>query len=267
MNEPLISVIIPAYNAENTIGKIVKSVLEQPHKNIELIVVDDGSKDGTVDVLNALKDRRMKIVRQKNGGVSAARNTGIENAKGEYVMFFDADDDIEQSMIPDMAAAMGAHGVDVVVCGNKMNDKRTMPAFSGEIKDGLREHVLQSILRGGLLYSPWNKIYKMSIIKKNNLRFASEMRFGEDLVFNLGYFEYVKSICYLQKALYIYARSESGASFTSAAFSGDRRLMYRAVKRFVGKARGAKANVLMLAIRARWGLSVEKARIKKRMHG
>ena len=267
MKEPLVSIIMPAYNVEKTIGVIVKSVLGQPYKNIELIVVDDGSKDKTGKILSKFDDKRLRVVKRANGGVSVARNTGIAHANGEYVMFFDADDDIGPGIIQEMVDAMRKNKVDIVVCGNWMNGKQVLPPYTGKVKQDLKSHILLSIARGGLLYSPWNKIYKMDIIRRGRIEFVPKVRFGEDLMFNLAYFEHVKNMYYLKKALYKYNYSYQGASFTSAALKSDRKTMYGAIKYFAGKSRSLSMIVAMCLIKLRWGLSVQKAKIKKRLHG
>ena len=100
MDEKLVSVIIPAYNIEDYIGRCLDSIISQTYKNLEIIVVDDGSRDRTGEILDnyAKKDRRIKVIHKENGGVSSARNKGIEVAEGDYIGFIDGDDLIEPEM-------------------------------------------------------------------------------------------------------------------------------------------------------------------------
>ena len=115
---PLVSIIIPAYNVENTIENCIKSIRIQTYDKIEIIVVDDGSSDCTYNVVNMLaeNDKRVKIFRQSNKGVSAARNRGIQEATGEFIIFVDADDSIMINMIEILINKQREFNVDLVQC-------------------------------------------------------------------------------------------------------------------------------------------------------
>ena len=122
MDEKLVSVIIPAYNIEDYIGRCLDSIISQTYKNLEIIVVDDGSRDYTGEILDnyAKKDRRIKVIHKENGGVSSARNKGIEAAEGDYIGFIDGDDLIEPEMYKTLVDLLEEENADIAHCGYQM---------------------------------------------------------------------------------------------------------------------------------------------------
>ena len=114
--EPLVSVVIPSYNRASVLEASVRSVLNQSYRNLELIVVDDGSKDNTREVLEAIGDERVRYVYQDNAGACAARNHGVSEAKADYIAFHDSDDIWHADKLEKQMAAMAEHGADVVIC-------------------------------------------------------------------------------------------------------------------------------------------------------
>ncbi|MFV0484950.1 MAG: glycosyltransferase family 2 protein [Candidatus Saccharimonadales bacterium] len=261
MKNVAISIIIPAYNAEKTIGRIIEKTLNQPYRNIELIVVNDGSKDRTEEVVGGyMGDKRLIAISQANRGASAARNAGIRMATGKYIMFFDADDDVVSTMIEKMFDAAEKNGECLVVCATKFGEKRVLaPEKGGIVRESIKKHVVGSILKDGLLYSPCNKIYRNDVVKKNQIVFDEKIKYGEDLIFNLAYFAQMKSIYYIKEPLYIYEYSKNGSSATTAASGAYRKAMYKALVGYVG----GEGNKIQLAlIRLRWRLSVLKAKVR-----
>lgn len=114
---PTVSVIIPAYNAARTILRCVNSVLEQSFKDVECIVIDDGSSDNTAEILGGIGDERLRYIHKENGGVSSSRNRGLDEAKGEYICFMDADDYQSDQALSQLVSAMRMNDVDLVVAG------------------------------------------------------------------------------------------------------------------------------------------------------
>ena len=266
IKKPLISIIIPAFNSEKTIDKIILDVLAQEYKNIELLVIDDGSKDSTLDLIKKhQKDARLKVISQHNQGVSAARNVGLQLASGEYVMFFDSDDRISKDMISGMMGAIIKNPESLIVCGFKYNGKNLLPKHSGLISKNFVKHVLVSILESGILYSPCNKIYRLDIIKNHKILFPIGVKFGEDLIFNLAYLSFNNSVFYIKKPYYIYEKSDSGSSANSASSQKDRNSMFAGLKKFVKASGQNKYPTLMQLIRLRWLVSVQKTKIIKRI--
>ena len=119
MKSSLVSVIVPVYNTGKVAKKVIRQLLEQSYQNIEIVVVDDGSTDDSLVRLQELaaKDKRVKLIHQKNAGVSAARNAGIERARGEYMVFVDSDDEVRPGFIEKLVEAMSDPGVAVALTG------------------------------------------------------------------------------------------------------------------------------------------------------
>ena len=105
----MISVVIPLYNKEASIAQSLKSVLSQEYDDFEVVIVDDGSTDGSVGVVEAINDPRIRLIKQENGGPSKARNTGVKNAKGEWILFLDADDELEPDALEYFAKNINKH--------------------------------------------------------------------------------------------------------------------------------------------------------------
>ena len=230
--------------------------------------MDDGSTDETLEVLEQyLSDRRVSIIAQANRGPSAARNAGIRMARGEYLMFFDSDDDVESDILEKMVAAAKNNPGALVICGKQIGEKKLLPDKNGLIKDNVKEHVANMVLKNGLLYAPWNKIFRTRVIQRNSLTFPENVKYGEDLIFNLAYLEHMDSIFYIRQALYKYNLSSSGLSAKSASEEKYRKQMMAALRRYIGNDMTAKIAAIIQLIKIRWGLSVGKAQLLRRIRG
>lgn len=210
INEPLISVIVPAYNAEKTVAKCIKSIQKNTYKNLEIIVVNDGSKDKTREAVEALcEDRRIILINKKNGGVSRARNTGIDIAKGEYIAFIDSDDYISEDYFEKLITPCIENNADVSCCvyqmvdpkGNKIkhNRKKITDEFfitPQQIADNYFE-----CLDMGFVNFVF-RIYKKSAVE--NIRFSETLKWGEDGSFNLELFKKSNKIFVSPKEMYFY---------------------------------------------------------------
>lgn len=211
----LVSIIIPAYNVEKYVEKCVLSALNQSYENIEVIVVNDGSTDNTLDILNKIPESdKLKIITKNNGGVSAARNTGIESAHGDYVVFVDGDDYIASDFVEYMLSLAIDTKCDFCLstdCYSKKDDIQSQP---------LHEEVISPEDAVALLISPrvivgcWNKIYSMSFIKKHNLRFSTELFYGEGLNFIIQCAQKSENIGVGNKKVYYYRRNNMGSATT-----------------------------------------------------
>lgn len=176
MGEKLVSIIIPVYNAEKYISRCLDSIINQSYKNIQIIVIDDGSTDKGVLILDKYKedDNRISVYRTENRGVSYARNLGIEKAKGEYFVFVDADDFVQKDMIEKMYYRLLSDGSDICVCnvwrtnGDKSkiqsNRKDEQIVLFNSIEK--EEYMITFLLRQVHAYCVWNKMYKRSLIDK-----------------------------------------------------------------------------------------------------
>lgn len=220
---PQISVIIPVYKVEQYIKKCLDSVLNQTLLDTEIIIVDDGSPDNCYEIIKEYSeiDCRVKIVRKDNGGLSSARNAGLDIATGEYIAFVDSDDWIEPDMLECMYEAASNCGADVVICNYRMiyDDKVKDRAFklANETinieKIGLPEYFYKYFFPSIHGHAVWNKIYKRDIIEKNSLRFENNREiFSEDLLFNLYIFCHIKKICSVDGIFYNYFQRNGSLS-------------------------------------------------------
>lgn len=175
-NTPLISIILPVYNAEKYIERALKSLVNQSYKNIEILCIDDGSKDNSYNIIKEFKDERIKLFKQENSGPAKARNVGLSNSKGEYIMFCDADDWYEPNMCELMLETLINQNVDFVVCGcNVVNTYNTSVRHKWELKYyevKFRGYCNIGIYEFLMLNSMlWNKIFKKKIIDKYGIKF------------------------------------------------------------------------------------------------
>lgn len=204
----MISIIVPVFNAAKYLVRCVDSIKQQSMKEWELILVNDGSSDSSGSLCDELakKDSRIKVIHQKNQGVSSARNAGLDMASGEYIMFVDADDWVESTLCETLIT----HSVetDVVISGfyYVTESGRRENIFSrSHLKisiDGQFPFYFDELYEKNLLNSPWAKLYRRSLI--GNQRFSKEVALGEDLLFNLEYLKKCTSIKVVQFAGYDY---------------------------------------------------------------
>ncbi|MGN1420913.1 MAG: glycosyltransferase family 2 protein [Eubacterium sp.] len=215
--EPLITVIVPVYNVEKYLDKCVESIVNQTYKNLEIILVDDGSPDNCPAMCDewAKKESRIKVIHKANGGLSSARNAGIDIMSGQYVMFIDSDDYIEFNAVEIMYDSIQKADFDVCVCNvNHVNN-------NGEIIDKtefkpielFNEKVIQAFLNTNVFdsSSACDKLYKFSIIEEHNLRFDETNKWGEDFPFNYFYFKFVNKMISIEDCLYNYLQGHEGS--------------------------------------------------------
>lgn len=203
--KPLISIIIPAYNIESYIKQTLDSVLCQDYTNIEIIVIDDGSKDKTLEVCEtiALKDKRIKIIHQDNQGVSTARNNGICNANGKYITFVDGDDIVADNLISKMLQVIENYNVDLVCSdysryiNDLSNINNTVPIIFNKY-DALKRLAYNESIN----YSVWGKLYKTEIVK--NVLFDKNTGILEDFLFVCNYITRIDSLAVINDKLYCY---------------------------------------------------------------
>lgn len=221
----LISVIVPVYNAEKYLDKSIGSVINQSYGNIEAILVNDGSTDGSKMICDkyALSDRRIKVISQKNSGPAAARNTGLHHAAGDFVFFLDADDYIERDAFEKLVSVYNLYQPDLVMTNfSKIENNGEIvkqrvsfhpdnKPFEGQIKV-LSKTDIPYYVRNFFKYPSnhlisycWTRLYKLSIIKKNNIYVHEDMHLFEDFVFNLEYLKYTKEIVFVNESLYTYS--------------------------------------------------------------
>ncbi len=270
MKSPLLTIIIPVFNASHSITTITSSVLSGKLQDFELILVDDGSIDDTVNVLRGVKksDPRIIIQSKKNGGPSSARNAGLKKARGKYTMFLDADDDIDSDMLAAVVQAMEKTNSDLVASGWQIDLMRNDQLFKAykqispvptQIRGNpleMKKYVIRSIGTNGQLYNLWNKLFRTDIIHNHDLRFREDIHFGEDLIFTFHYLEYVKQLNLIPEPFYHYrANSETSVFSKSALVSEYRDINSKELEKFVGSERDQELDDLFWWVKWRWLLS------------
>lgn len=221
-NKIAVSVIVPAYNAEKVVKNCINSILKQSLENIEIIAVDDGSKDSTRMILRDLanKDSRIVLVeKDHNEGLSAGRNSAIKVAKGEYVGFVDADDWVERDYFKNLYE----HGknADLVVAGyqhDAMDEDRGAVNISRIVvmSDGYWSEKKKIVEQAAYVDTAkmfaytWNKLYKRTIIEENKLEFSKQVLI-EDFIFNTFYWNKISTLCIIENAGYHYVKASKDA--------------------------------------------------------
>lgn len=217
----LVSVIIPVYNTELYLEDILNDTINQTYKYLQIIIIDDGSCDGSVKIaeLYAQKDSRIEVYSFKNNGQSKARNLGLSYAKGQYIRFFDSDDRVPLDSIEKMVVAMeDSAGADMVI-GNFISDS-PYGIYSGNnlenqvVSDEQFADYFMKAPRAFYYGAPWNKLYCTDIIRKANIHFDETLYWCEDLLFNLEYYKHCQKIVILNcpNGVYQYYIRETGVT-------------------------------------------------------
>jgi len=216
---PLVSVVMPVHNIEKYLGGTLASLSAQTYGNVELLLIDDGSTDASGSLCSRYAETRtgVKYLRQPNRGVSAARNHGIREASGDYLMFLDSDDLFEPGMIEDSVRAMISHDADLVISGmlfdslkNGAVKRRTIRSHKDAIltQDNLKD-MYMDLFRSNYLTSIWNKLYKRSVVADNRILFDETLSNYEDLLFNLHFLPFMHNAVILAKPYYHYCQRET----------------------------------------------------------
>ena len=198
----LISIIVPVYNAEKYLNRCIDSVLNQTYKNIELILINDGSTDNSLNICQdyANKDNRIKVITQENSGVAVARNKGIEVATGEYIMFLDSDDWYDDNYVLHLYKSIDNADLAIGSLIKVFDDGKTSTIKINEVDD---TRYCWPILEG-LYISCWRCIFKKELILQNKIKFTPNCRTGEDQEFTFKYMFHTKNINYDNDAIYNY---------------------------------------------------------------
>lgn len=223
INDLLVSIIVPVYNVEEYLGICLDSLLQQSHRKLEIILIDDGSTDLSGKVCDdfADQDSRIKVIHQKNCGVSTARNAALDMFTGQFVAFVDADDYVDQDFISELLTVMIQEKADLAICGyekiggiqlnkNQFSDFKNQPFVMEESRNVDRDtvfyHTVCTNMIGAYL---WNKLFKASIIQ--DMRFFPELTVGEDMVFVTQYEMRCTTYTYIAKPLYKYRMNQNSA--------------------------------------------------------
>ena len=224
-----ISIVVPVYNAEKTLKECLDSLINQTYKNLEIILINDGSKDHSLKICKKYqeKDKRIILIDNKNHGVSYTRNVGIEKSTGDFIMFVDSDDYIDINMIKEMLNYQKTNNADLVQCNLLYFDStRKYIPYSNmntveinnltDITNSLISiNYLNCVNKGifGPVRCIGGKIYRTSIIKNNNIKFDNKIYIFEDGIFNLKYYKYANKINLINKPYYKYRQSETSTSY------------------------------------------------------
>ena len=223
---PLVSVIVPVYKAEGFLDRCVESLVSQTYPHLEILLVEDGSPDASGALCDgwAAKDGRITVIHKENGGAGYARNSGLERASGDYLLFVDCDDYIDLATVERCVTEAQRTGADMVLFGrnNFYPDGRVKPLavetdrcfFEG---DAVREVVLPGLFtyERGMGVSVWGKLFRHAPVRENEVRFPSEREtFSEDACFVAETFAHIYSVAFLRENLYYYCNNEGSLSRT-----------------------------------------------------
>lgn len=202
-----VSIIIPVYNGEKTIQRCLLSIMNQSSKLIkEIIVVDDGSIDRTSEIIDRIvkQDARIHYIRQKNSGVSSARNTGIRHAHGEFIMFVDGDDEIKKDLVDNLIKSIDVY--DMAIAGIELHQDSQISNIGINALLSINSVIEKygEELPGLLINGPCSKLYRRTIIEKNGLLFDRTLSLGEDTVFVFQYLNYCTKVVFTNYCGYIY---------------------------------------------------------------
>ena len=162
------SIIVPVYNSQRTIERCLTSILEQTYRNLEIIVVDDGSTDNSVQIINQYKvDGRIHLISKKNGGVSSARNTGLSIAQGDFIQFVDSDDYLSSNMTERLVTLITTNNCDLVICGYKYINGNRELYLPKQLYDGtdVIKNAFLRLWKTTYINIPWNKLYRRALCK------------------------------------------------------------------------------------------------------
>lgn len=226
---PEISIIMPVYNAGKTLSLMIESILSQTFTNWELLCIDDGSTDTSGTILDkyALRDSRISVYHKKNEGVSAARQDGINRARGEYVIHADSDDWVEPTMLNELYLKAKAENADVVICDYFVNRGVEQRLVCQEPTSLEPEQVLRELFQR-LHGSCWNKLVKHICYKKYSISFPEGINHCEDLLTWVQLFQHPEvKVAYLPKAFYHYCENDFSITRNFTRKTYEMRLRFR----------------------------------------
>ena len=214
-NKPMVSIIVPIYNAEEALARCIDSILGQDYRDFELMLIDDGSKDGSPAICDSYgeKDSRVKVIHKPNSGVSDTRNLGLKLARGRYIQFVDSDDWISHDATAELVEACETYHCDMAICdfyrvvGKRVQQKGNIDAegvFSREEYAGYMMDDPADFYYGVL----WNKLYRRDIIEAHGISMNPQVSWCEDFMFNLEYVIHAKTFTAVQKPLYYYVKTK-----------------------------------------------------------
>ncbi|MEG1848767.1 MAG: glycosyltransferase family 2 protein [Lachnospiraceae bacterium] len=215
LNKPLVSIIVPVYNGEQTIERCLCSIRNQTYTEIEVWLIDDGSTDHTPKILHQYEqaDARFHVIKKQNTGVSHSRNIGIQHATGVFLQFVDGDDWLDRRATETLVEAAVVHDCEMVIMDYHRVIKQRIYKKGDIKKQGLlsrqefAEHMMEA--PANFYYGVmWNKFFRTEIVKKEGLQCSEELDWCEDFQFNLEYLQYVDTVYVVTKPLYYYVKTK-----------------------------------------------------------
>lgn len=225
INNLKVSIIVPVYNLERYVEICARSLMSQTYRNIEIILVNDGSKDGSLEIIKRVAnlDSRIIIVDQENAGVSAARNSGIEHATGDCIMFVDGDDFVEPNFVEDLLKIKIEYDADIVSCNHSSVDDNGSLIKNGcntkKVKKMTIDQIIEGFCSGTYMYMVWNKLFDRKVLQ--NIHFELNMIYEEVAYFNSIILKN-PTIYHIEKPLYNYRCARLGN--TKSTFSYERNM-------------------------------------------
>ena len=216
--QPKVSLIVPVYNVAEYLPSCLNALIRQTYKNIEIILINDGSNDNSLEILSSFaeKDFRIKVFNNKNHGVSYTRNFGVENSTGDYITFVDSDDIVSQNYIEVLVNSLEVNNVDMSICSYSCF-YQDFPIFSNSSNDEILTNELETafytVTMGGIA----GKLYKKSIIVSNNLKVDETICVCEDLLFNIQYVGFCSRLVFNRSKLYGYRQRSNSAVHNNAS--------------------------------------------------
>lgn len=208
---PKVSVIVPVYNTELYVERAIVSLMEQTLNDVQFIIIDDGSKDNSLAIIKQVvasypgRQKQVILISRDNLGVAATRAQGMEFATGDYIIHLDSDDWAELNWLELMYHNAIENDADVVICDYNEIHKNYVSAKRQKVF-ATKNACVASLLKGNLCSSNWNKLVKREIFETSGIRFANDIKMGEDLLVTLGMFLNVEKVAYTKNALYNYNR-------------------------------------------------------------
>ncbi|MBO5133919.1 MAG: glycosyltransferase [Bacteroidaceae bacterium] len=207
-HNPLVSILVPVYNVEAYLPQCFDSLLGQTYSHLQIVLIDDGSSDGSWRVMQeyAARDERIEIYHQENQGVGATRNHLLEKIKGDYVLFVDSDDWVELDMVEFLLGKASKDNADVVTCGNVINEAPVAAQYSQKVlsrNEAIERFLYHIEFRGSLC----NKLVRTSLL--HNCRFHCGISLGEDALFCWHFLQHANKVLFTDRQLYHYRMNES----------------------------------------------------------
>lgn len=212
----IVTIIVPVYNVEKYLDKCIESILYQTYKNLEIILVDDGSTDNSGKIIDeyAKKDTRIVVIHKENGGVSSARNAGLNNSTGDYICFCDADDYLMNDYVEYLLNMALTNDVDIALTKNMFSNFNNKQATKDNIEKYTGERTAIDILSYNIPIGVYCKIFKREFLNKNNIRFLPEIFIGEGFNFNVDSFQRASKVAIGYRKVYFYRRDNETSATT-----------------------------------------------------